>query len=228
MKDHDLLEAVGEINEKYIKNAETVKSGNNPKCVYRWIAAAACICIIAGGIVFMTNNGLHKPTPDAGNGVDGTVLPGGEMPEGIDPVVASIAVYPPAERSLEDVANATLNEITEEEAYGFDGLGEHLPNIVIDGYHFRNSSIYETTMKDGTKYYMLRVDFTTGNENIADYNIQVTNYKPKDEDVLTVDSITPNILENGFFTVICGDNYVGMNPGDLSFDEVMMVLNSIK
>ena len=51
MKEHDLLEAVGGINEKYINNAGAVKIRNNAKTVYRWIAAAACLCLIVASII---------------------------------------------------------------------------------------------------------------------------------------------------------------------------------
>ena len=163
--------------------------------------------------------------PDAGVGVDGTVLPGGSMPEGIDPVVASVAVYP-ADRSLSDIADATLKEITEEEAYGFDGLSEHLPSTVIEGYHFRNASIYETTMKDGSKYYLLRVDYTTGDKNIADYSVQLTSFKPQTEDAIFASDSIPSDI-SGYFHFERNGVYFGMSPGDLSYDEIMTVVNSI-
>ena len=83
------------------------------------------------------------------------------IPTGIDPVIASIAVYPATE-SIEDVANATVESIAEVDAYGFDTLGEYLPASLPDGYHFGKADLYETTMKDGTVYYMLRVQYTTG------------------------------------------------------------------
>lgn len=46
MKDHDLLEAVGEINEKYINNAEKNGTQNNKNTYIKWIVAAACICVV--------------------------------------------------------------------------------------------------------------------------------------------------------------------------------------
>lgn len=49
MKDHDLLEAVGGINEKYINKAR--KKGVNIKVYLRWIAAVACVFIIATVII---------------------------------------------------------------------------------------------------------------------------------------------------------------------------------
>ena len=42
------------------------------------------------------------------------------------------------------------------------GLGNHLP-----GYHFAKASLYETTIKDGTKYHLFRVTYTTGNDEIT-------------------------------------------------------------
>ena len=46
MKDHDLLEAVGGINEKFINNASTVKAKKSKKGYFKWIAAVACLCVV--------------------------------------------------------------------------------------------------------------------------------------------------------------------------------------
>ena len=47
MKDHDLLEAVGGINEKYINNAANMQAEPKKKKYLKWIpAVAACVCLI--------------------------------------------------------------------------------------------------------------------------------------------------------------------------------------
>ena len=46
MKDHDLLEAVGGINEKYINNAGKNGTPQNRKTYLRWFVAVACICVV--------------------------------------------------------------------------------------------------------------------------------------------------------------------------------------
>lgn len=48
MKDHDLLEAVGGINEKFIKNAVDIKKINCHRRYGKWIAVAACVCVALG------------------------------------------------------------------------------------------------------------------------------------------------------------------------------------
>lgn len=48
MKDHDLLAAVGGINEKYINNASTAKAKKKNNSYFKWVpVAAACLCIVA-------------------------------------------------------------------------------------------------------------------------------------------------------------------------------------
>ena len=47
MKDYELLDAMGDINEKFIKEASASK--NTKKTWKKWAAAAACLCIIAAG-----------------------------------------------------------------------------------------------------------------------------------------------------------------------------------
>lgn len=103
---------------------------------------------------------------------------------------------------------------------------EHLPSTVIDGYQFKNASLYETTMKDGSKYFLLRVDYTTGDRNIADYSVQLTTFKPQTDDaILTPDTIPDNVSD--YFHFEQGSIYYGMNPGDLTYEEVMAVVKSI-
>ena len=53
MKDHDLLEAVGGINEKFINNASTVKAKKSKKGYFKWIAAVACLCVVVISIPFI-------------------------------------------------------------------------------------------------------------------------------------------------------------------------------
>ncbi|MBQ3379100.1 MAG: hypothetical protein IJG50_04445 [Clostridia bacterium] len=197
-------------------------------CFSAVVCLAALIAII--GIAGINLNWFGTKDivgSDAGTGVDGTVMPGGSVPEGIDPVVSSVAVYP-ADKSLADIADASLKELTEDEAYSFEKLSTHLPSAAVDGYRFGNASLYETTMKDGSKYYMLRVDFTTGDGNTADYSVQVTNFEPQTEDaILTSDNIPSNISETGYFHFVMSGIYFGMNPGDLTYEEIMLVVNSI-
>lgn len=227
MKEHDFLEAVGYINVEYINNACPPKDKQNNSNYGKWMAVVACLCVIVGGLFFISTNDNNTSNPDTGNGYDGTVLQGGKMPEGVDPIMASIAVYP-IDARLEDVADASLKDLTEEEAYSFDNLGNHLPDVIIENYYFESAKLYETTMVDGTSYYMLRVEYTTGDRNIANYSIQITNFRPKDEgSILAIDAISEENIAGGFFNTICGDTFVGMEPGDLTYEEAMMVLNSI-
>ena len=189
------------------------------------IAACFALMIAIAGIVG-TNLNWFGSEPDSGTGIDGTVLPGGSVPEGIDPIMASVAVYP-TYRDLSDVAEATLREITKDEAYGIEGLSEHLPSTVIDGYHFRNSSLYETIMKDGTKYYLLRVDYTTGDETVADYSVQLTSFVPHGEGIIYASDSIPGNITHEFFHFECNGVCFGMSPGDLTYDEIMAVISSI-
>ena len=59
MKDHDLLEAVGDINEKFINNASKSNVKRHELAYGKWIVAAACACIVIGATVMIplfTNN----------------------------------------------------------------------------------------------------------------------------------------------------------------------------
>lgn len=206
----------------------------------KWGAIAACLCLVVTGIAVSQ---IPNVFPDHGAGID----PGGTHPDGIDPVIASIAVYPATE-SIEDVANATVESIAEVDAYGFDTLGEYLPASLPDGYHLGKADLYETTMKDGTVYYMLRVQYTTGygtpqgisGEEVApDPNtlgnslvVFIMNYKPEvKREIYEPTDITESKLEEigGLtFHISYGDIYVGISPDTATTDDILVVVDSIK
>lgn len=62
MKEHDLLDAVGGINEKYINNAGKIKTQRRGGSYIKWgMIAAACLCmIVVAGITIP--NLLHSPS----------------------------------------------------------------------------------------------------------------------------------------------------------------------
>lgn len=64
MKGHDLLDAVGGINEKYIYNAGNVKTKKS-KSYFKWISvAAACLCLIVIAGIMIPR--LFNSIPDSG------------------------------------------------------------------------------------------------------------------------------------------------------------------
>lgn len=209
------------------------------------IPAAACLALLAaaGVGVYTNRTGRTASESDAGAGffdsevdIDGTV-PGGSLPEGMDPIAASIAVFPDNE-SLSNVENATLNSISEEEANRIPELGEHLPAVIPEGYRFRHAGLYETTMKDGTVYRLLRVSYSFGEispndspedePDTLDYSISLLNYVPKtDAPVYLFDALPDDLAGSGFLYVVYGDLYVGIDVGNLTADEILSVLGSV-
>lgn len=227
-----MLTAILERNRSVQNGKDKVNYMSKTKKIL--IPAIACLALLIAvtGIVGTNLNWFDGKT-DAGAGVDGTVVPGGCLPEGIDPIVASVAVYP-ADRRLSDIADATLNEISEAEAHSAFELGAYLPSAVPESYQFKAASIYETTMKDGTKYHLLRVIYATGdsnNENMApvdEFTVQLTDFQPNTEKTIyTVDTLPNDLSEKGLLHIAWGDVYVGIDTGDLTRDEVLSVLNSI-
>lgn len=250
MKDHDLLEAVGGINEKFINNASTIKAKKSKKGYFKWIAAVACLCVIVGGIAYMNNIGINTDNTDAGNGVDGTVIPGGDTSdEDIDPVMGSIAVFPSTE-SMENVADATLTEIPKEKLLSknfeealelnSETVPEHLirylPDKLPDGYELESAILYETTMNSGAKYYMVRVTYSTpsSTQDVEDvlegFTVFVMNYRPNvEKDIYTVDDLPETALDGSTFHISIDDVYVGFSDVvDLTWEELQIVLKSLK
>ena len=233
-------DAMSELDTKYIDEALNYKKKAKKPGWVKWGAMAACLCLVIAGIAISQIPGIH---PDHGAGVD----PGGTHPDGVDPVIASVAVYPATE-NIEDVADATIESISEVDAYEFDTLGEYLPTSLPNGYHFGKANLYETTMKDGTRYYMLRVQYITGNDTAqgnaeeeiaADPNtldksfvVFVMNYEPATEkQIYAPTDITESLLEEiggGTFHISYGDIYVGIYPDTATSDDILAAVASIK
>lgn len=231
-------EAMSEVNDKYYEEAANYHCKKHGWV--KWGAMAACLCLVIGGIVVSQIPGVF---PDHGAGG----APAGTHPDGVDPIVASLAVYPATE-NIEDVADATIESISEAGAYGFDTLGEYLPTSLPDGYHFGKANLYETTMKDGTKYYMLRVQYITGDDTAqgnmeeevaADPNtfgksfvVFVMNYEPKTEkQIYASTDITESLLEKmdgATFHISYGDIYVGISLEGATFGDILAAIASIK
>ena len=54
-------------------------------------------------------------------------------------------------------------------------------------------------------------------------------YEPDTENpIYTLDTLPQVLPDNGMFHISIGNLYVGIIPGDLTYDEVMLVLESIK
>ena len=145
-----LFEMIGDADAELIADASGENIRRKHPAWLRWGAAAACICILAAGALGIF---LHP----AVNG--GGYAPGGSWPEGVDPKTASIAVYPATEK-VQDVADATLRTLSEEEARQFEDLGKYLPRALPEGYWFVISEVRETTMKDGSVYHLLRATYS--------------------------------------------------------------------
>lgn len=63
MKNYELLDAVGGINPEYIENAAKNKTWRKKPIWKMLVPAAACLCVLIGGIVFFNHNeGVHPST----------------------------------------------------------------------------------------------------------------------------------------------------------------------
>lgn len=171
MTREDLFEAIGHIDENLAASA-LEERGRRKGPRFRYTALAACLCVVLGGALCWTlwGSGRDRPAVQGGGGLDtggGAFIgedgpePSGSwenLPEGMDPITASIASFPAGE-SLAEVAAAELIPLTETEAAALELLGEHLPTVLPAGYFFGWANLYETTMKDGTVYRHLMVSY---------------------------------------------------------------------
>ncbi len=230
MKKEELFNIIGEVDEQKVAAAGmamNTKKKSRPVRV-KWGAMAACLCLVVVG-AFVFQNGSIDP-------IMGTV----------DEEIKRIAVFPATE-TIENVETATIESITETDAYSMDILGEYLPTQLPEGYDFEKGSILETAMKNGTKYHMLRaiyskIDSTstqTEDGELApdpnalsdNFTVFVMDYKPNtDKSLYSVADITETLLaeiEGQVFHISYGDVYVGISDMVLPASDIMTVINSI-
>ena len=247
MRGNEFLDKMGLIDSAYIE-AANVKPKQRK---YAWLkrgAMAACLCLVIVGVaVWSSSSKLFGNTPGggggAGEGIDGV----GAWPDGIDPFVASVAVIP-AEKSLSDVADATVVSINEEDARNIERLGAYLPDILPKGCRYGSASYYETTMKDGTQYHMIRVVYESGqgavpapvteDDQVAPemsgntaFLWMVWGHRPNtDRHIYQPDEVTTKVLDQmdgGVFYIDYGSIYIGISRMDISTEELMTVIDSI-
>ncbi len=185
MKAEKFSEALGNVRDDYINEANTYNRSSKSRSWIKWGAAAACLCLVAAGSGVLISRNFNKPVTGnenditidggekggvTGGGDKGGVTGGGTAtePGGLtggdsDDLMSgsySVAVYPPSEKR-EDVASAKVDGLTEDEAFSNE-LAKHLPKQLPDGFHFGRGWIYNTVMKDGTTYNMLKIEYISG------------------------------------------------------------------
>lgn len=238
MKSEKLYEVLGGINETLINNAR-IPSKDKKHIWLKWCAMAACLCLIAGVTLFSS---LYRTPHIEDNNIDEAIEEEIDGVVEIDPIAADLAVFPENE-SIANVVDVSMDIISEKEAYNLKNLGGYLPTTIPEGYHFSSAGLYKTSMKDGSIYYRLSTTYSFGISNsdnsleeeteevmlMLDYSVSVMNYKPKtDSPIYTIDTIPDDITWNNTFTLVFDDVYLEMTSGDLTYDEIKLVLNSIQ
>ena len=228
MKKEDMFEVLNDIDDEYIEQAEK-KSAK--KTWVKWTGLAACLCLVVAAVF-----AVFKPS-EAGAGVDA----GGANMD-VETGIYSIAVFPPYE-SEENVADAQIVTLSETEAYSFETLGAALPTELPEGYSYQSGYLYDTTMEDGTKYYLLRVTFADGPapEEIVtedggvmmpaefpnEFIVTVTNYQPVENIELYASGDIGDTDINDIWFSNGEEVYCAVEAYDLSADEIIMVFESM-
>lgn len=248
MNVENILNAIEAINDEAVKDARTYKRARYNKVV-KWGAMVACVCLIITITALTLPGILREPSDEPNIPGGGAATPGGH-PEGVDPIIESMAVYPATE-DIRDVEDAIIENVDENTACEIPGLGNYLPTDLPTGYHFGKASLYETTMKSGTKYHLLRVTYTTGSDKIttapandndgiavsdpnlfaSSFTVLITDYEPRTNKPIYSFENLQEYLEskdsNETFHFAYENIYIGISPDDLSAEEILDVVNSI-
>ena len=230
MRGNEFLDKMELIDYAYVEAAE-VKQEKNKRTWVKLGAVAACLCLT----VCIALPGLL--IKDAGSGF----LSGGKLPEGVDPIISSIAVFPGNE-SLANVADATVITVTENDAKNIEDLGEYLPVVLSEKYCYSKASYYKTVMKDGSRYHMIYATYTsvadmaenTQNESEMISNTaflwMVLGHRPEtSRPIYEPGEISKNLLEKqeGLFYIDCGGIYIGISGMDIEDDKLLCIIESV-
>jgi len=216
MTNEKLYEILGDINEKHVEEARGYRKIKKPVWL-KWGAMAACLCLVLAGFAGLLHQSLLTPGSEDSGGIVGG--------EGN---YYSVAVHPATEKN-ENVATAEVVSLTENEAVNSE-LAKHLPKPLPDGFHYGRGSMYNTVMKDGTQYHMLRIEYISGtipeqqyaedggaiapnSDTTGDlFTVCVMNYRPETEHIYSsVDEMTASLFEeSGSACIRLGDCYVSV------------------
>lgn len=234
MNEKNILRALGNVDNQYIKEAEPTKKTVEKKMYWqKWVAMVACLCLVVVGTTVISQ--LYPNSHTMGEGGEGDL--GGTN--------YSVAVYPASEKE-DDVASADVVSLTENEALS-NPLAEYLPTQLPDDFHYGCGSIYNTMMKDGTEYNMLRVEYISGEipeQQFAEdggaiapdsgamgdfFTVQVWNFEPDTEASITsVEEVTETLLEEeGSVYIRSGECYVGVFVETAEPTDVLETIKSI-
>lgn len=235
MRAEELFAVLGELDGDLVEEA---MPGERRRTAWKVWGAAACLCLVIGAAVLS----MRPSAP--GGGVGGN--PGGMWPDGVDPVIASVAVFP-AERDVREVENAVCISLEEAEVLT-QGLAEHLPETLPDGLSFRSAELYETTMRDGAVYHMLRVHYTDGEflpSGMIDgetgepipgalrdvLSVFVMDYRPDTSKTIRQAEELSDFLtgqwEGGTFHFACGEVYIGVTPNGAELGDILAVTAAV-
>ena len=245
MKKNDLRNALSGINKEYISESDDFMAVSTDFRKYknrkkRIIASTLCIMFVCIGAIGTAKSGLLKSMP---------VKTGGKI-EGAEEAGSgdySVACFP-ADRVIDDVDTAKCVAITEEEAKNLPDFGDYLPSDIPSGYHWDLAGLYETTMKDGTVYRMLKITYRSGKvikvtdgENSyaaidssdcgSDFYVTLYNYKPDNTSIVDSGAINAKQLsekyDEGIFFIKYDDCYIGIETLSLTANETLSLINSI-
>ena len=122
----------------------------------------------------------------------------------------SVAVGP-SDAFSDDIAETTVTDITLEEAMSHPLLSAYIPTEIPDGYAFQSGLLYETTMKDGTEYCRLYVEFSADNGKL--FRVYPMSYRSETNlscvDIEDLSFFFLDSLRSSSFHVYCGDIEVG-------------------
>ncbi len=150
----------------------------------------------------------------------------------------NVACFPEG-RTIDEVENATCIGVSKNSLNDVNDLCDYVPSYTPSPYHWEVAGLYETTMKDGTIYKMLKITYITGNDDntiddtddVLNYWISVCDFKPDISDLFDFEGLSEEILseiyEKDIFAIKYENHYVIIEPILLSKDETIKIINSI-
>lgn len=233
MSKDNVIDSLGRIDDDMIRGVEALRRKRKRSGWIRWGTMAACLClVIASAVMWNQFSSQEKPA-------EGAVSSGNDAlacvwPEGIDPEIAMVAVYP-AGAELADVADAISISISEAEARSIANLGIYLPSTLPEGCRYALGGHFRTMMKDGTEYQMIRLTYERGADSVLTGDTafiwMVWNYLPDSEyPVYSPEELSESQIDQQdapVFYIDYGGIYVGIEKLDISAGELYALTEAI-
>lgn len=168
MKEEKIFESIADIDEKYVAEARTKAAKKKRPVWVRWAAMAACLCLIVGGIIMLSqpNDGTKDIRPNDGTRVIShyDANSGGSYPaprNGLILFEAAVREARDIYRGKDVIYQLALDIFENEETVSREKEEEEYQRLITEGYELYSAEKWTYQGKGEKKYITVVVGYFT-------------------------------------------------------------------